>query len=63
MTSISSVERDFIQLPLLNTFLDTISLQEGNASSEVENIITTNDEPLKSLVANRKIENTATKEV
>jgi len=38
-------------------------LQEGNASSEVENIITTNDEPLKSLVANRKIENTATKEV
>ncbi|WP_262493024.1 Fic/DOC family N-terminal domain-containing protein [Lunatimonas lonarensis] len=31
-------------------FLDTIYLQEAKASSEVENIITTNDELYKSLV-------------
>ena len=44
-------------------FLDTIYIKEAKASSEVENIITTNDELYKSLVADRKIENTATKEV
>ena len=44
-------------------FLDTIYLQEAKASSEVENIITTHDELYKSLVADRKIENPATKEV
>lgn len=38
-------------------------LQEAKASSELENIITTNDELYKSLVADRKIENIATKEV
>ncbi len=35
----------------------------SKASSEVENIITTNDELYKSLVADRKNENEATKEV
>jgi len=50
-------------LPNPNLFLDTIYLQEAKASSEVENIITTNDELYKSLVADRKVENTATKEV
>jgi Fic family protein len=38
-------------------------LQEAKASSEVENIITTNDELYKSLVADRKTEKLATKEV
>jgi Fic family protein len=38
-------------------------LQEAKASSEVENIITTNDELYKSLVADRKIDNAATKDV
>jgi Fic family protein len=38
-------------------------LQEAKASSEVENIITTNDELYKSLVADKKVENSATKEV
>ena len=52
-----------LNLPNPNLFLDTIYLQEAKASSEVENIITTNDELYKSLVADRKIENTATKEV
>jgi Fic family protein len=52
-----------INLPNPTLFLDTIYLQEAKASSEVENIITTNDELYKSLVAVRKIENSATKEV
>ena len=50
-------------LPNPTLFLDTIYLQEAKASSEVENIITTNDELYQSLVADRKIENSATKEV
>ena len=53
---------------LLNTpnptlFLDTIYLQEAKASSEVENIVTTNDDLYQSLAAERKVENPATKEV
>jgi len=50
-------------LPNPTLFLDTIYLQEAKASSEVENIITTNDELYQSLVADRKVENPATKEV
>ena len=50
-------------LPNPTLFLDTIYLQEAKASSEVENIITTNDELYQSLIANRKNENPATKEV
>jgi Fic family protein len=44
-------------------FLDTIYLQEAKASSEIENIITTNDELYQSLVIDKKNENPATKEV
>jgi Fic family protein len=50
-------------LPNPNLFLDTIYLQEAKASSEVENIITTNDELYKSLTADKKAENAAAKEV
>jgi Fic family protein len=50
-------------LPNPVLFLDTIYLQEAKASSEVENIITTNDDLYQSLVADRKVENPATKEV
>lgn len=52
-----------INMPNPTLFLDTIYLQEAKASSEIENIITTNDELYKSLVAGRKEENPATKEV
>ena len=52
-----------LNLPNPTLFLDTIYLQEAKASSEVENIITTNDELYKSLVADKKIKNSATKEV
>ena len=52
-----------LNLPNPTLFIDTIYLQEAKASSEVENIITTNDELYKSLVADKKVENSATKEV
>jgi len=52
-----------LNLPNPTLFLDTIYLQEAKASSEVENIITTNDDLYQSLVAGRKIENPAIKEV
>ena len=50
-------------LPNPTLFVDTIHLQEAKASSEVENIVTTNDELYKSLVTDRKAESAATKEV
>jgi Fic family protein len=49
-------------LPNPTLFLDTIHLQEAKASSEIENIITTNDDLYKSLVADKKFDNPATKE-
>ena len=52
-----------LNLPNPTLFLDTIYLQEAKASSEVENIITTNDELYQSFVADKKNENPATKEV
>lgn len=52
-----------LNLPNPALFLDTIYLQEAKASSEVENIITTNDELYQSIVADKKNENPATKEV
>ena len=52
-----------INLPNPRLFLDTIHLQEAKASSEIENIITTNDDLYKSMVAEKIIENPATKEV
>jgi Fic family protein len=50
-------------LPNATLFLDTIHLQEAKASSEIENIITTNDDLYRSLVADKKFDNLATKEV
>ena len=52
-----------INLPNPSLFIDTIHLLEAKASSEIENIITTNDDLYQSVVADRKIENSATKEV
>jgi Fic family protein len=52
-----------INLPNPSLFLDTIHLQEAKASSEIENIITTNDDLYKSVVAEKKYESTAAKEV
>ena len=52
-----------INLPNPRLFLDTIHLQEAKASSEIENIITTNDDLYKFVVADKKFDNPATKEV
>jgi Fic family protein len=50
-------------LPNPRLFLDTIHLQESKASSEIENIITTNDDLYKSVVADMKFDHPNTKEV
>lgn len=61
--ALAQLNGTLMNLPNPTLFLDTIYLQEAKASSEVENIITTSDELYKSLVAVRKVENSATKEV
>jgi Fic family protein len=50
-------------LPNPTLFIDTINLQEAQASSAIENIITTQDELFKASIAEKKIKNSATKEV
>ena len=61
--ALANLNGAIINLPNPQLFLDTIHLQEAKASSEIENIITTNDELYKSAVADKKFENSATKEV
>lgn len=61
--ALAQLNGTLLNLPNPTLFLDTIYLQEAKASSEVENIITTNDELYKSLIADKKTENSATKEV
>ena len=61
--ALAQLNGTLLNLPNPTLFLDTIYLQEAKASSEVENIITTNDELYKSLVADRKVGNSDTKEV
>ena len=61
--ALAQLNGTLLNLPNPTLFLDTIYLQEAKASSEVENIITTNDELYKSLVADKKVENFETKEV
>ena len=61
--ALAQLNGTLLNLPNPTLFLDTIYLQEAKASSEVENIITTNDELYKSIIANKKINNPATKEV
>ena len=52
-----------VNLPNPQLFLDTIHLQEAKSSSEIENIITTNDNLYKALVADKKFADPASKEV
>lgn len=61
--ALAQLNGTLLNLPNPTLFLDTIHLQEAKASSAVENIITTNDELYKSFVAEKKIENSSTKEV
>lgn len=50
-------------LPNPSLFLDSIHLQEAKGSSEIESIITTNDDLYKAVVSEKKLGNLATKEV
>ena len=61
--ALAQLNGTLLNLPNPTLFLDTVYLQEAKASSEIENIITTNDELYQSLVADKKIEDSATKEV
>ena len=49
--ALAQLNGTLINLPNPTLFLDTIYLQEAKASSEVENIITTNDELYQSFIA------------
>jgi Fic family protein len=61
--SLAALNGTLSNLPNPTLFLDTIHAQEAKTSSEIENIITTNDELYTSLVADRKITDPATKEI
>lgn len=61
--SLAQLNGMLTNLPNPTLFLDTIHLQEAKASSEIENIITTNDDLYKAIVADKKFDNLATKEV
>jgi Fic family protein len=61
--ALAKLDGSIKQLPNPSVLVDTIGLQEAKASSEIENIITTHDELYQSAVADRKVENLATKEV
>lgn len=50
-------------LPNPDLFIDTVNLQEAQASSAIENIVTTQDELFKATVTDKAIDNPATKEV
>tara|TARA_R110002051_G_scaffold167912_2_gene238598 strand:+ start:242 stop:1321 length:1080 start_codon:yes stop_codon:yes gene_type:complete len=61
--ALSKLNGAITNLPNPQLFLDTIHLQEAKASSEIENIITTNDDLYKAIVADKKFDNPAAKEV
>jgi Fic family protein len=61
--SLAELKGAITNLPNPLLFIDTINLQEAQASSAIENIITTQDALFQASVAEKKIENIATKEV
>ncbi|WP_419802237.1 Fic family protein [Mucilaginibacter sp.] len=61
--ALSELKGAITNLPNPTLFIDTIYLQEAQASSAIENIITTQDELFKATITDRNIENTAVKEV
>lgn len=50
-------------LPNPNLFIDTIHIQEAKGSSEIENIITTNDQLYKTFISEKNYKNSNEKEV
>lgn len=61
--ALSELKGAITNLPNPTLFIDTINLQEAQASSAIENIITTQDELFKATIAERVIDDNATKEV
>ena len=61
--ALSELKGAITNLPNPTLFIDTINLQEAQASSAIENIITTQDELFKASIAEKKNDNPATKEV
>ena len=61
--ALSELKGAIKNLPNPMLFIDTIHLQEAQASSAIENIITTQDELFKASITDKKAENAATKEV
>ncbi len=61
--SLSELKGAITNLPNPLLFIDTINLQEAQASSAIENIVTTQDALFQASVADLKIENSVTKEV
>lgn len=61
--ALSELKGAITTLPNPLLFVDTINLLEAKASSEIENIITTQDALFQASVAEKASENTATKEV
>jgi len=61
--ALSELKGAITNLPNPTLFIDTINLQEAQASSAIENIITTHDELFKASIAEKKNDNPATKEV
>ena len=61
--ALSELKGAITNLPNPTLFIDTINLQEAQASSAIENIITTQDALFKASIADKKIKDPATKEV
>ncbi len=61
--ALARLEGSLHLVPNPSILLDSIGLQEAKVSSEIENIITTHDELYQYAIADRKIEDKATKEV
>jgi Fic family protein len=61
--ALSELKGAITNLPNPTLFIDTINLQEAQASSAIENVITTQDALFKASVAEKKIKDPATKEV
>ena len=61
--ALSELKGAITNLPNPTLFIDTINLQEAQASSEIENIITSQDELFRAASMDKKIDNPAAKEV
>jgi Fic family protein len=61
--ALSELKGAITNLPNPTLFIDTINLQEAQASSAIENIVTTQDELFKSYLADKAVKNSIVKEV